>query len=742
MEEQKQVTRGGGKMTVPMSTGSDFVLTPKEMLGILRRHLMLIFSITVLGSIIGGAGWYLLLKYAPKYSAMTYIKVLPPTEKDPTKIGAAEVSKEIQYGHRLSIATLITEQSTLSKLIERDKIQQTKWFTDFGKTKAKRIARAMKDLKKRFGASAQRDGNFIVVSMTCGSKQESALIVNEMVVLFLKTQGSTKREEVSEKLKSLESERLRIQGELDAAEKALDDVRRAYNISDLEERSFEHTITKRLSDLELEQNQLMMEIKQIQANVATLEKQATGPVTEQVENQVERDSIMIAVGQQLVAQEARLAGLLTKFGENHRTVREAQELINKIREKRELRRAEIAEITRQSNLQYAQDNLVVLQSRLVELEKLRQDAEAKQRSLDMARVQYVQRKGIKDERKQMLDSIKEQIDKMKLMLEDPETPKVQFVGYAPEPLEISSPKWQIYFPGGIMLGFMLGVGLAFLIEILNDLVRAPIDVKKYLHIPLLGIIPDGAEDKHIAGIDLYHVVSQSPYSIISESYRRLRTNLKLSDSSEKLKVLLVSSSIAGDGKTSVAVNLATTFITENKKVLLIDANFWRPGLGKVFGKLSDNKTDTNVPDFGLSNLLMRQCGYEEVLRSSSIMGLDYISSGQLPSNPGELLGGAQIKELIKSQREIYDYIIIDGPPILVVSDVKTLAKEVDGTLLVFNASATKRGMALRTIRELREVNAYIIGCVLLGVKAMKGGYFSEQFKSYQEYQKPQLAHSI
>ena len=101
-----------------------------------------------------------------------------------------------------------------------------------------------------------------------------------------------------------------------------------------------------------------------------------------------------------------------------------------------------------------------------------------------------------------------------------------------------------------------------------------------------------------------------------------------------------------------------------------------------------------------------------------------------------------MEQLLKHQRKSYDYVIVDGPPVLVVSDAKMLARLVDGTILVFNAGSTGRGAAQRTIREMKEVDAAIIGCVLFAVRAMKGGYFHEQFRSYLEYQKLQLAHSI
>ena len=98
------------------------------------------------------------------------------------------------------------------------------------------------------------------------------------------------------------------------------------------------------------------------------------------------------------------------------------------------------------------------------------------------------------------------------------------------------------------------------------------------------------------------------------------------------------------------------------------------------------------------------------------------------------MGSEAMQRLIGQLRDNYDYVIIDGPPVLLASEAKLLAKYVDGTILVFNAAVTRRGTGVRTISELKQVNATILGCVLLGVKTLKGGYFREMFRSYQEYQ--------
>jgi len=734
MAEEKP--RASGRMAGPVGPRSPAAasLTAKEVFVILRRHILLIIFLTALGLGAGGGTWKLLQMRFPRYTAKTYIQVLPPTETDPMTIGTVQLQKDILYGYRQSIANLIKQQSTLEDLLDRDNVKETRWFRRWEGNRR----RAVNYLNKHFGAYAHRDSEFVEISMTCSAAKEAADIVNEMLSLFLATRGDTEQQEISRKLKGLEDQRVRVQSELDAANKGLDDIRAAYNLTDIEQplgRYFQHTITIRLNSLELQKNELDLAIKQLHADIGNLKELATGPVTEQIEYQIERDPVMITLAQQLAYLEAQLSGRLTKFGENHRDVRQTRELIGETKKRREQRKDEIANQTRRANLENAKDGLIVLQKRFEQLESLRQEAEAQKKELDLARIQYEKGQKIRDERLTMLDSIKEQIEKFKIMYNDPETPKVLAVGLAPRPLEmVFSRQWWLWFPSGTILGLLLGLGLAFLIELANDLVRTPRDVARFLRIPLLGVIPDSSEDSQVRRIELFHAVRQAPYSVISEAYRRCRTNLKLSGPPESLKTLLVSSGMAGDGKTSVAVNLSTTFVATDKKVLLIDANFRQPHLHKLFAKV-ETKDSTEHFDFGLSSVLTHQCTSDEAVRATDIEGLDIIDCGPLPANPAELLGSMRMEELLAKQQKKYDYIIIDGPPALLVSDAKVLAGLVDATLLVFHAAATSRGAAQRTIRELKQVNARIAGCVLFAARSIKGGYFHEQFKSYRKYQK-------
>lgn len=743
MAQNRPVSSNRAKRSAGPRPAANTSLSPKEVFGILRRHLFLIFFMTLLGVAAGGGIWKLLQIKFPKYTARTYIQVLPPVETDPMTIGTRQVQPKVIYEHRQSIANLIKQQITFDELLKRDTVKETSWYQGFSGTPAQKDRKRFKYLKKHFGAYAHRDSDFVEVSMSCGKAQEAADITNEMLHLFLARRGVSEQREISERMTQLESRRDAVQREYNAAEQELDNIRSSYEMTDLERplgSNFQHTITVRLNNLELQRDELAMMIRQLEADLANLEQLATGPITEQVEAAIESDPTMTALAQQLAFQEAELSGKLSRFGEQHRDVRRLRDSIEKTRQERERRKAELAEQTTRANLENAQDTLVVLRGRYEALEASRQEAEAEKKQLDLARVQYDKALKVRDERLARLDEIKAQIEKLKIMHDDPKTPKVLSVGDAPRPLEmVFSRQWWLWLPSATVLGLLLGVGLAFLIELANDLVRTPRDIDRYVNIPLLGVIPNASVDRQARRVNLAHVVRQAPYSVTSEAYRRCRTNLRLS--AESHRSLLVTSGMTGDGKTSVTTNLAASFVASGKNVLLIDANFRKPSLYKLFPKQQIDDSAESF-DFGLSSVLTHQCAPGEAVRSSGIEGLDIIDCGPAPANPAELLGGARMKELLREQRRNYDYIIIDGPPVLLVSDSKVLAGLVDAAVLVFNADTTARGAAQRAVRELREVDANVIGSILFGARAIRGGYFQEQFKSYKKYHKrAQLAGS-
>jgi capsular exopolysaccharide synthesis family protein len=692
MPDNVQLNRNARPMPMRPQPQAQAGITPKEIISIVRRHVLLIIIMAFLGTVVGGGGWFVMKRLNPKYTARTAIDVKAPGEKDPMAFSSSMPNKDLYYQFRNTLASYMRQQSFRQELLKKQAIKNTNWYKQFDHN----IADAVESLQNNLGASPQKDGNWIVMSMTCKNAKESALIVNEAANLFVQIQKDRAQGGSSDQLETLEKQRLRIESDLKIQESNLTALRTTYTeFENLEATTFRNYRVETIGNSESSRNELEGRIAQVQTTIDLLEKRLEGEYDEIVREQVERDNTAVVIRQRVTFLEQDLAQTLSRFGERHRRVRELQ----------------------------------------------RQKTQEKYRDLNIAKAEYAKIITIRDEKRASLEKINGHIEKLNALHDDPELSKVGVAFAAPVPLRMSLASPITYAFGGFMMGMLAGLGLAFAIEMLNDLLRTPQDIAKHLKIPILGAICHASEDKDTKGIDLYQVIRQAPYSMMSECYRQMRTNIRLSDSGSSKKVLLVTSPGVGCGKTSVALNLIATLAAEGQKVLFIDTHFRNPITPTIFPRTESDGTVMDSISLGLSNYLLAQCEQQDVIRESGIDGLDIIDSGPLPSNPAEIFGGAIMNRLLEDASHDYDYVIIDGPPMIVTS-AKVLASQAEGTIVVFNTSLTKRGQAQRTLRELKEVNANIIGTVLVGVRAMKGGYFHERYSAYRKYQNTQIPAAV
>ena len=212
------------------------------------RTITILMSFLVLGLIIGWFISYFSPQIWPQYTAETFIRVLPGTEKE-------------------SMIRLIKSENTLELLIDRDKIQQTDWwFEGLGKTRDERLKAGLSELKRWLQAEAIQGTDLIRISMTCGDKNDAATITNEIASLFVSSQGGTNRKQIAEKMARLSDQQARLQRDLELAERALDDIRRRYGFADLEEHDYPHPFTVRLIRLQNEEDDCVLEAEQFQTH--------------------------------------------------------------------------------------------------------------------------------------------------------------------------------------------------------------------------------------------------------------------------------------------------------------------------------------------------------------------------------------------------------------------------------------------------------------------------------------------
>lgn len=216
----------------------------------------------------------------------------------------------------------------------------------------------------------------------------------------------------------------------------------------------------------------------------------------------------------------------------------------------------------------------------------------------------------------------------------------------------------------------------------------------------------------MAEIDfITHYDSRSP---VSEAYRAIRTNLQFAGAGKQLKTLVFTSAVPGEGKSTTVANLAIAMGQDDKHILLIDCDMRKPVVHRRFGLLNR----------GLSNCFAEDLPLKEVIQADVFPNLDVVTSGPVPPNPAELLGSKKMKALLQEATEVYDYVFLDMPPVLAVTDAALMSSQVDGTVLVLGSGDIGPDEGKQAKELLEKVHANILGVILNKVpQHHKSGYY-------------------
>jgi len=351
--------------------------------------------------------------------------------------------------------------------------------------------------------------------------------------------------------------------------------------------------------------------------------------------------------------------------------------------------------------------------------------ESKQEALAVNKleVDYERLKREKDQNQQMYDLMvkrQKEVDVAGLL----RTNNIRLLDAALLPKSPSRPNRAQNLLVAVLLGLLLGGGLVVLLEIFDNTVKSQDDVEKGLGLPLLGILPSipspagaaGAAAEEVVKRDLY--VNQSPNSAVSECARSIRTSLLFSSPDRPFKVLLVASTGPREGKTTAAINIGITMAQSGSRVLIVDGDLRRPRLHRTFGVPSGK---------GLSTLILGETAIEESVKSTGIERLHLLPAGPVPPNPAELLQSERYAEALAALGERYDRIIIDSPPVGVVTDALVMSTRADGVMMVLRSGVTPKKAAYRGRRALADLKAHIYGAVLndvdLGSRAGQYYYY-------------------
>ena len=291
---------------------------------------------------------------------------------------------------------------------------------------------------------------------------------------------------------------------------------------------------------------------------------------------------------------------------------------------------------------------------------------------------------------------------------------VSIVDAATIPLAPYKPSLSKNLAIAVVLALFVGVALAFLLETLDDTIKTAEGVERRIGAPVLSLIPHASfRELGIAEAEMPLIAFKQPKSAVAEAVRSLRTSLLFSTADGAPRILHFTSSNAGEGKTMTAIGTAIAFAQAGGKVLLIDADLRNPSLHRAF----------SLPNAsGLTNHLAGAAEPAEIAQPTQVVRLFTITSGPLPPNPVELLSTAKMVDLLSLSVERFDYVILDGPPIIGLADALVLANLAKATIFVVEPDVTRTKEVEGTIKRLYQANARVLGAVLTKVGKRGQGY--------------------
>jgi polysaccharide biosynthesis transport protein len=591
----------------------------------------------------------------------------------------------------------------------------------------------VEDFLQKIKIKAVKDTDILELMYSSTNPKEASLVVNTLMTHYLENNIRTNRAEAKAAREFLTTQLPQLERQVSQSEMAVRKFKEKNKIVVLEEeakagieelKNLSQEISKAKSELaaanirsQTLQEQLELNTKQA-VNLSTLSQ---SPAVQQVLTEYQKVQDQLAVERSRYTdqhpsvinlerkEESLKRQLELRVGQNIDNINNTKSISEKNLQLGELRQSIISDLVKyeleklglQKKVTVLNNDFYIYKGRLNVLPKLEQEQRELERKLQVAQFTY----------QQLLKQLQEV-----QVIENQNVGNAKIISEARIPRKPVSPNFRLNLALGGLLGILLGVGTVLILEATNKSVKTVEEAKRLLDYPFLGTIP--LLDKKSAS-DLKDLpeltVLNHPYSGISSSFEMVQNNLGLSVSDKSIKVIVVSSSIPGEGKSFVCANLAVTMAQLGRKVLLIDGDMRRPRQQEVWELMNSR---------GLSNVLVGQVELENAVQEA-LVTMEVLTSGALPPNPLALLDSQKMENLVQEVSERYDFVIIDTPPLNVVADPLTIGKFVDGILLVVRPGVATRETITTAKSLLEQSGTKVLGMIANGITTESGygGYY-------------------
>ena len=594
------------------------------------------------------------------------------------------------------------------------KIKESTWNIFFGEEKEGPLDEKNKLIKAyltRLKIEPIRNSRLVNINFEAHDPELAAKIANTHAKLYIKQNLERKFSMSQEAIGWLSNRIKEVKSKLEESEKALHDYREKNDLVSIDFQESHNIIVQKLNELNaalmqaktlrIEKENLYYELKRLSKNPEMIESMPA----------VVKNPLIQQLKADYIKAKAEYSELSEKYGPEHPKMISLKSQIKEIKSKIA---KEVKNIARSIETEYRVARRQE-ESLMRALEKQKKEALA----LNKKEIQYNVLKRDVESNRALYESLLKRL-KEATVTENLNVSNITIVDPARIPDSPCKPKKKLNILLAIICGLTIGIGLAFFFEYLDNTVKGPEEVERYLKTPFLGFIGRLAVDK--GNPDSTELVTlKEPKSEISEMFRNIRTNILFSVLDRPRKVILITSAIRQEGKTFLIANLGISLAQMGKKVVLIDSDLRRPRLHRIF----------SLKKFpGLTDIVIEKIRPESATQDIELENLKVITCGTMPPNPAELLSSENMKKLINDLREEFDFILLDSPPVMSVTDAVVLAALVDGVVMVIRGAETPIPPIQRAIQQLSDVNVRILGTALNGIDFKKGGYYYQYYYKY------------
>ncbi len=558
----------------------------------------------------------------------------------------------------------------------------------------------------------QQGTNLLVVEGNANTAELSALLADTLVEVALADSVARARVDTHDALDFVKSEQAKLQARFDTALKDVAAAQRTENVIDLDAEtkaavSRTSALVQGIGEVEAELAAVEAQIRKRQA-LNTLESTAlVAPATTATNDQVRQlranlTELRLAREKQLLDKTAKHPDIL-QLDKQIGSVE--KELAGALREEHELDPA-----IEQLRVQAA--GLLDRRKELVDLVKqtLETAAEFPEKGRRLAELQLAA-----DATQSIYKSLLEQEYQI-AVAEAMTVSDLRGVEPARTPDKHAAPKLLVYLVLGAIVGVGVGAGLVFLFEYVDDRILTSERLREAWALPVLGMVPRWKKD----GSALIHALP--PTDPVFEAYRAVRAGIVFAGVDAPVDSLVVTSCAPGEGKSTLAMNLATSMAGQGARVVVVDCDLRRPAQHRAFPTLDNAR--------GLSSVLTGEAMLADAVQATPVPGLHVLTSGPLPQDPGSLVASLRLRQVLQELGRTHDLVIVDAPPVLAVADAVALARATRGTLLVVEAGHTTRRMVLDLRERLEAAGIQPLGAVLTKVDVRDGGY--GYYRAYKE----------